>query len=183
MYWKKAVAGVLTAMVCVGFGTSVALAEPSASGSAKPGSPGPLLVLAYIAGRSGTALQTLVAEFKGGKSLQAVAEENGIEWAEAEKLLGRKPLDKEKIVSRLEQREARLTEERAKLEEHVAGLSERISGLEQRIPQIKDETMRGFAEEFLGILEQRVSLAQEKLSLLEETIKLTHDLLEYLKTL
>ncbi|MBE3519170.1 MAG: hypothetical protein IMW97_02580 [Firmicutes bacterium] len=200
MYWKKAVAGILIAAMCIGLGASVALAEPSGSGEDAqvsgasesqllataqkgPSIPGALAVLAYIAGRSGAALENLIAEFKGGKSLQQIAEENGLDWAEIEEVFARKRFDKEKLVPRLEERLARMTENRAKLEEHIAKLSERIARLRERISRTQDGTMKGFAERFLHILEQRLSLAQERSALLDEAIQLTRDLLEYVKTL
>lgn len=199
MYWKRAVAGILIAAVCVGLGASVALAEPSVPGEEvqvpgtpnskvvateqkRPRAPGSLVVLAYIAGRSGAPLETLIAQFKGGKSLQQIAEENGVDWAEVEEAFTHNRFDKEKLVSKLEERLARLTESYAKLEEHIARLSERIAELKERISRVQDNTMKGFAERLLRILERRLSLAQEKLALLEEAIQLTRDLLEYVKT-
>lgn len=199
MYWKRAVVGILIAAVCIGLGSSVVLAEPSlpgeevqvpgasvpepAAGESRPKRPGPPAVLAYIAGRSGASLETLIAEFKGGKSLQQIAEENGVDWVEIEEAFTRNRFNKEDLVPRLEERLARLTERHAELAEHIAKLSERIAKLEERISRIQDETLRGFAERFLQILERRLVLAQEKLALLEEAIKLTQELLEYVKTL
>ncbi|HHY34268.1 MAG TPA: hypothetical protein GX510_01310 [Firmicutes bacterium] len=200
MYWKRAVAGILIAAVCVGLGASAAFAEPSLSGEEVqvPGTPnseaaatelkrprarGSLAALAYIAGRSGVPLETLIAQFKGGKSLQQIAEENGVDWAEVGDSFTRNRFDKEKLVPKLEERLARMTESRAKLEEHIARLSERIAELKERVSRVQDNTMRGFAERFVLILERRLSLAQEKLSLLEEAIQLTRGLLEYVKTL
>lgn len=200
MYWKRAVAGILIAAVCVGPGASVALAEPSLSGEEvqvpgtpnsepvateqkRPRAPGPPAVLAYIAGRSGASLETLISELKGGKSLQQIAEENGVDWAEIEQVFTRNRFDKEQLIPKLEERLARLTESRVRLEEHLARLSERIAKLKERISRIQDDTMRSFAERFLLILEQRLSLAQEKLTQLEEATEITRDLLEYVKSL
>lgn len=193
---KRTVAVVVVTVLLLGLGNSVVLAEPllrelnqrahvvAGSESEGRGQNGRALpILAYIAGKSGTPLEVLVEEFRNGKTLEEIAEENGVEWATIEEIFGHRGFDKSRLISRLEERLARLAENKSRLEELVVSLEDRIARLEERIPAIQDETMKGFAIRFLDILGERLSLVREKILLIEREIDLAREVLDYLETL
>jgi len=144
--------------------------------------PNPIAVLAYIAGKTNTPIETLKTELKEGKTLQEICQAHGVEWAEVQNLLGQGNHSKEKAAAGLEKRVARLTEAKAKLEEAIQKATERIAGAESKLGNITNETLRGFAQRHLDIAKQKLASGQERLRILELEIQLAQDELAYVKS-
>ncbi|MEX0975373.1 MAG: hypothetical protein WD024_08530 [Bacillota bacterium] len=171
--WKRFLSAVAVTLVLVSSAASLAFASPAEG-------PNPRVVLAYIAGKTGTEMTVLTEEFKSGMTLEEICAAHGVDWSLVEDLAGP---GREVRIQRLEEHIAKLLENQARVQEQLAKGSEAVAKLEERIAGMKDPALKGFAERHLDILQRRLALGAERLDLIGDRLELAQDMLEYAQSL
>jgi len=162
----------------------------------------PRLVLAYIAGKTGTPLETLHEEFRTGKTLEEIAEAYGVDWADIEEAVTGNRV-RWKVVfpdgvevedwmnlpvigfmseERLEAAIQRMTENIARLEGQAEKFRRKLPDYESKIAEIEDETLREFAMRHLELLKERYELGDDHLAVMNKQLELLKDMLDYAKS-
>jgi uncharacterized protein (DUF433 family) len=142
----------------------------------------PRMVLVYIAGKTGTPIETLYQEYMDGKTLEEIAEAYGVDWAEIEAAIRYPVPGRFMSKERLEAAIQRVTENIARTEERLETFLSKLPEYEARIAETEDETLREFAERHLDILKQRCELGDDHLSILQQRLELLKDQLDYAKS-
>ena len=144
--------------------------------------PHPRVVLAYIAGKTDTPIETLYEEYMDGKTLEELAEAYGVDWAEIEDTVTCPVPGRFVSEERLEAAIQRVTENIARTEERMERFESKLPEYEARIAEIEDESLRAFAQRHLDILKERYELGDEHLAILQMRLDLLIDLLDFAKS-
>lgn len=140
------------------------------------------VVLAYIAGKTGTPMETLYQEYKDGKTLEEIAEAYGVDWAEIEEAIVRPVPGRFMSEERLEAAIRRVTENIARTGERMEKFESRLPEYEARIAEIEDETLREFAKRHLDLMKECHGLGGNRLAIMQKRLALLQDMLDYAKS-